>query len=141
MMDVEFLVMWLQIMGLVSFLLQTFALYYFFRKSHITYVLKTIISFLQHDHPANVALAEQANELNSRCLGEVTYDTALNSIQGQDQPDVTLRTSLLSFVRVEDLFSHIKNVLNQALASCQSIVRESRHALEGKSTFNFYFKY
>ena len=81
-----------------------------------------------------MALAEQASELNSRCLGEVTYDLALNSIQEQDQPDVTLRTSLVSFVRVEALFRHIKAVLTQALDSCRSIVRETRHTLEGKNT-------
>ena len=90
-----------------------------------------------------MALAEQASELNSRCLGEVTYDQALRSIQEQDQPDVTLRTSLLSFVRVEALLGHIKGVLTQALNSCRDIVRESRHTLEGKSVifFNFYPKY
>ena len=87
---------------------------------------------MQHDHPANQALAEQANELNSRSLGEISYDQALSSIQAQDQPHVTLRTTLLAFVRVESLLGHIKDILSQALTSCRDIVRENRHTLEGK---------
>ena len=137
MMDVEFLVMWLQIMGLVSVLFYNFFLLYI-NLPKFTFYIRTkdnYFVFLQQDHPANVALAEQANELNARCLGEVTYELALSSIEAQDQPDVTLRTSLLSFVRVEALFGHIRAVLTQALDSCQSIVRESRHTLEGKRTF------
>lgn len=84
-----------------------------------------------HDHPANVVLAEKASELNDRCLGEVPYEQALSSIEQQDEPEVALRQSLTAFIRVETLFNHIKRVLQQALASCRIIIRETD--LEGKS--------
>ena len=82
------------------------------------------------DHPASVSLAQRASELNSRSLGEVSHDQALDSIQRQDQPEQALRTSLLAFVRVEVLFIHIKQALTQALASCRIITRDTD--LDGK---------
>ena len=82
------------------------------------------------DHPASVSLAQRASELNSRSLGEVTHDQALDSIQRQDQPERALRISMLSFVRVEALFIHIKQALTQALANCRVITRDTD--LDGK---------
>ena len=85
------------------------------------------------DHPACVALAERASQLNNRCLGQVTYEQAISSIEGQDQPDVALRRSLTAFIRVETLFNHIRQVLQQALASCRIIIDQTD--LEGKNAF------
>ena len=82
------------------------------------------------NHPASVSLAQRASELNSRSLGEVTQDQALDSIQRQDQPERALRISMLSFVRVEALFVHIKQALTQALANCRVITRDTD--LDGK---------
>ena len=88
-----------------------------------------------HDNPAYVLLAERASRLNALSLGEVSHSQALSSIERQDEPDLALRQSLKSFIRVETLLGHIRRVIDQALASCGIIIRETD--LEGKSMITF----